>query len=103
VPATDDNARTTPHREKTPYPIYRDDEPAAEINQKQDMDDQAQPAKHRHSSICRRHYKSSTDDERGKSDARVIKTPAVTRLPLRVQSEPADPLRKFSNLYTRRY
>ncbi len=37
--AIDDNARTTPHREKTPHPIYRDDDPAAEIYQKQDMDE----------------------------------------------------------------
>jgi len=45
VPAIDDNARTTPLREKTPYPIYRDDETAAEINQKQDMDETpSQPA-----------------------------------------------------------
>src|SRR5258708_36115887 len=29
---------------------------------------EAQPAEHRHSSICRRHYKRSTDDERGKGD-----------------------------------
>ena len=45
VPTIDDNARTTPHREITPHPIYRDDEPAAEINQKQDMDETpSQPA-----------------------------------------------------------